>query len=89
MCCHVSLRVTAYVRNTLISLSSIIFDALIIDFMKSSPCKSKTVNLDDDTLKAIAETRDEIERKNPGMRVSTSDAVRVLVKRARQAGEPE
>jgi hypothetical protein len=87
--CHVSLRITAYVSNALISLWSTIFDAPIIDFMKSNPCKSKTVNLDDDTLKAIAETRDEIERNNPGMRVSTSDAVRVLVQRACRAGERE
>lgn len=53
--------------------------------MKSIGAKAATFSLDAENLRLIDETRAEIERRNPGMRAGRSDALRVLLRRARDA----
>ena len=53
--------------------------------MKYTAAKPETFSLDDSTRAAIEAERQQLEQLNAGMRVSKSDALRVLVRRALDA----
>lgn len=62
-----------------------VFSGRIVVFMKLNGAKCATFSLDAENLQLIDQTRAELERRNPGMRAGRSDALRVLLRRARDA----